>query len=274
MNKVELNKRLALAHTLADLSGEIIRHYFRRSHLDSQTKIDESSSIVTIADQEAEQAIVDHLVKIFPEDGIIREEGENQVSQSGYYWVIDPIDGTSSFVKGLPIFGTLIGLVDELETPILGIADQPITRERWQGIRGEKTLLNYQLLTNTYASETHWNLTQTCLTSTTPLMFITARQNAIASQLQKICKRTAFGGDCYNYLSLASGWTAMPLIILESDMKYYDFCALIPIVEGAGGVITDWSGKPLNQQSTEVLAASNVNLHEAVLDVIQQVLKL
>ena len=271
MNKTELSQRLEVAHILADVSGEVIRSYFRRSHLTSQTKTGESSSIVTIADQEAEQAMVDYLTQIFPQDGIIREEGENQLSQSGYYWVIDPIDGTSSFVKGLPIFGTLIGLVDEAGKTVLGIADQPISRERWQGIDGEKTLLNHQLLTNSYTLENHWDLPEACLTSTTPLMFITPRQKAIASRLQTICKRTAFGGDCYNYLSLTSGWTAMPIVILESDMKYYDFCALIPIVEGTGGIITDWSGKALNQHSTEVLAASNCDLHQAALKLIQAI---
>ncbi len=271
MNKTELNQRLQLAHTLADLSGEVIRQYFRRSHLVSQTKIGESSSIVTIADQAAEQAMVDRLLQVFPEDGVIREEGENQPSQSGYYWVIDPIDGTSSFVKGLPIFGTLIGLVDGDGNPVLGIADQPIIRERWQGVRGEPTLLNGEILTNSYAQDNHWQLSEVCLTSTTPLMFVTPQQQAIAGRLQEVCKRTAFGGDCYNYLSLAAGWTAMPMVILESDMKYYDFCALIPIIQGSGGIITDWQGKALDQNSTEVLAASNLTLHQAALKVIGQI---
>lgn len=271
MNKAELSQRLQLAHTLADLSGEVIRQYFRRSHLAAQTKTEESSSIVTIADQAAEQAMVNHLGQVFPEDGIIREEGENRVSQNGYYWVIDPIDGTSSFVKGLPIFGTLIGLVDQDGTPVLGIANQPILQERWQGVRGEPTQLNGQVLTNAYAQEHHWQLENACLTSTTPLMFITPQQQAIATRLQQVCKRTAFGGDCYNYLSLAAGWTAMPMVILESDMKYYDFCALIPILQGAGGIITDWQGKALNQDSTEVLAASNLHLHQAALKIIQSI---
>ncbi|MEB3311302.1 MAG: inositol monophosphatase family protein [Snowella sp.] len=271
MNKAELAQRLQLAHTLADLSGEVIRQYFRRSHLASQTKTGESSSIVTIADQAAEQAMVEQVLQVFPEDGIIREEGENQVSKSGYYWVIDPIDGTSSFVKGLPIFGTLIGLVDQDGTPVLGIADQPIIRERWQGVQGELTRLNGQVLTNPYAQDRHWPLAEVCLTSTTPLMFVTPQQQAIAAKLQQVCKRTAFGGDCYNYLSLAAGWTAMPMVILESDMKYYDFCALIPIIQGSGGIITDWQGRALDQNSTEVLAASNAYLHQAALEIIQSI---
>ncbi|MGL5035253.1 MAG: inositol monophosphatase family protein, partial [Microcystaceae cyanobacterium] len=134
-----LEKRLKLAHAMADLAGEVIRSYFRRSHLESETKWGESSAIVTQADQEAEQVMVEALLQLFPDDGIIREEGENQVSKSGYNWVIDPIDGTSNFVKGLPIFGTLIGLVDIENTPLFGIADQPILKERWQGIKGESS---------------------------------------------------------------------------------------------------------------------------------------
>jgi histidinol phosphatase-like enzyme (inositol monophosphatase family) len=265
-----VQKRLELAHILADLSGEVIRYYFRRSHLQAATKLGESSAIVTIADREAEQVMVDRLLQDFPDDGVIREEGENKASQSGYSWVIDPIDGTSAFVKGLPIFGTLIGLIDYQNNPLLGIANQPITLERWQGIHGSKSLFQNQCLENHYAQESHWSLAEACLASTTPLMFITSRQQRIANQLQQICKRTAFGGDCYNYLSLAAGWTAMPLIILESDMKYYDFCALIPIIEGSGAIISDWQGQPLNPQSTEVLATANAHLHQAVLAVIRK----
>jgi histidinol phosphatase-like enzyme (inositol monophosphatase family) len=264
-----LQERLALAHTLADLSGEVIRHYFRRSHLQAETKWGESSAIVTVADREAEQVMVERLLQAFPEDGIIREEGENKPSQSDYCWVIDPIDGTSAFVRGLPIFGTLIGLIDLQNIPLFGIANQPISQERWQGIKGERSWFQDRVLENRYAQEKHWSLADACLTSTTPLMFMTPRQQKVANRLQECCKRNAFGGDCYNYLSLASGWTALPLIILESDLKYYDFCALIPIIEGSGGTISDWEGQPLNQESTEVLATANATLHQTVLEVIQ-----
>lgn len=264
-----VQQRLALGQELVALSGEIIRAYFRRSHLSSETKTTEVSSIVTIADQRAEQAMVERLRQVFPEDGILREEGENYPSQSGYTWVIDPIDGTSSFVKGFPIFGTLLGLVSPDQIPLWGIADQPILRERWQGVKGQNSLLNGEVLRSPYAKETTGALTEACLVSTTPLMFITDRQKAIAAQFQRHCQRTAFGGDCYNYLALAAGWTAMPLIILESDMKYYDFCALIPIVEGAGGMITDWQGNPLTPASSEVLATANPHFHQLALALIQ-----
>ncbi len=269
MNDETLDLRVTLANRLADVSGNIIKQYFRQSNLESETKITEVSSIVTIADRLAENAMVDLIKKECPDDGIIREEGKNINSKNGYAWVLDPIDGTSSFVKGLPIFGTLIGLVDlNNNLPLLGCVNQPILQERWLGITGKNSLFNHKTINNAYKNNHDYPLAEACLTSTTPLMFITPRQQAIASRLQTVCRRTAFGGDCYNYVSLAMGWTAMPMIVLESDLKYYDFCALIPIIEGVGGIITDWSGNALNSHSTEVLAASNLNLHQQALKVI------
>ncbi len=264
----EIQQRLILAHEVADLAGEVIRRYFRRSHLPVQTKRSEISAIATLADQESEQEIVDEILVNFPGDGILREEGENKLSESGYSWVIDPIDGTSAFVRGLPIFGTLIALVDAQGLPLFGLADQPILWERWQGVTGSISLYQGQELTNAYAQETDWSLDDACLTSTTPLMFVSPQQQAIAAYLQNLCRRTAFGGDCYNYLSLACGWSAMPMLILEADMKYYDFCALIPIIQGSGGIISDWSGQPLSPTSKEVLAAANPSLHQAALQAI------
>ena len=241
---MNIDRTIQLAHQLADTSGEIIRRYFRQPHLETETKLEQVSSIVTIADQEAEEAMVAIIRRELPEDGVIREEGANIPAQSGRYWVLDPIDGTSSFVKGLPIFGTLIGLVAENQ-PILGIVDQPILGDRWLGVKGKGSLYNNRMIVNPYRQDRELVLKNACLASTTPLMFITERQQAIARQLQTVCKRTAFGGDCYNYMMLATGCTAMPMVILESDLKYYDFCALIPIIEGAGGIISDWSGNPL-----------------------------
>lgn len=268
MKDETLSIKINLTNTLADVSGEIIKQYFRQAKLETETKINEVSSMVTLADRLAENAMVDLIQTECPEDGIIREEGENITSKNGYAWVLDPIDGTSSFVKGLPIFGTLIALVDlEKNLPLLGCVNQPILQERWLGIHQKPTLFNQKLLQNPYTNH-RYQLSDACLTATTPLMFITPRQQAIASRLQKICRRLAFGGDCYNYVSLAMGWSSLPMIILESDLKYYDFCALIPILEGAGAVITDWSGNPLNRDATEVLATSNQTLHQQALQVI------
>lgn len=266
--QIKLQERLVLAHTLADLAGTVLRRYFRQPDLPAETKVGEVSAIVTIADQAAEAAMVSTIRAQFPQDGIIREEGADYPSQSGYAWVLDPLDGTSAFVRGLPTFGILIGLVDSLGTSLLGIADQPILAERWQGLWGETSLYQGQAIQNPYGHQSLPALDQACLASTTPLMFTTPRQKAIAAHLQQTCRRTAFGGDCYNYLCLAAGKTAMPLLILEADMKYYDFCALIPILQGAGASMTDWAGRPLTPYSTEILAASNPGLHQLALQAI------
>jgi len=264
----ELQQRLVLAHQLADCAGQVIQGYFRCSHLPTQTKAAQISSLVTVADQEAEATMVELVSQTFPQDGILAEEGNNRPSQSGYTWVIDPLDGTAAFVKGFPLFGILIGLVDAQHQPLLGIAHQPISQERWQGLRGQPSRENGQIIDNPYCQESHWPLEEACLTATTPLMFVTPGQQAIFQGLQSHCRRSAFGGDCYNYLALASGWSALPLVVLEADMNYYDFCALIPIVQGAGAVITDWSGQPLTPHSREILAASNESLHRQAIAVI------
>ncbi|MGK7933322.1 MAG: inositol monophosphatase family protein [Microcystaceae cyanobacterium] len=268
----DLSNRIALIHRLADVSQTVIQNYFRQPNLTAATKTWDTSSIVTIADQETEEAMVEIIRKELPEDGVIREEGANIPSKNGFSWVIDPIDGTSSFVKGLPIFGTLIGLIEETQpTPLLGLMNQPILQERWLGIAGHSTTLQGNPITNPYVNREDIPLADACLTSTTPLMFVSEKQQAIAHTLQQICQRTAFGGDCYNYVSLATGWSALPMIILESDLKYYDFCALIPILEGSGAIISDWQGNPLKADSSEAIAASNVNLWQQALNVINNV---
>ncbi|WP_013325484.1 inositol monophosphatase family protein [Gloeothece verrucosa] len=267
-----LEEKVKLAHQLADVSGEIICRYFRQPSLPVETKLGQVSSIVTIADCQAEEAMVEMILAEAPEDGIIREEGEDIPSRSGKAWVLDPIDGTSSFVKGLPIFGTLIGLVDlECNRPLLGVVNQPVLQQRWLGVQGQPTYYNGQLVVNPYRDDRYGNLADACLTSTTPLMFISDEQQQVAQKLRQVCQRTAFGGDCYNYVALASGWSAMPMIILEADLHFYDFCAIVPIVQGAGGVITDWSGNSLISESTEVIAASNQFLLRQALKIIKNI---
>lgn len=264
----EVEQRLSIAQQLATVSGEILSQYFRRSHLQSGTKTDQISAIVTQADEEAEQAMVDLIQASFPQDGVIREEGKNIAGKSGYTWVLDPIDGTSSFVRGLPIFATLIGLVDADMRPVLGIAHQPISGDRWQGVRGEPSNVNGIPLVNPYA-ESEVNLTAACIASTTPLMFTTPVQQQKMADIYRQCQRTAFGGDCFNYLSAASGWTAMPLVIVEADLNFYDFCALIPILTGVNYCFTDWQGKELTPESTEVVASPNPKLHSEILAFLQ-----
>lgn len=269
MNHTDIVRRAEFASRLADAAGETLRRYFRAGPIESSTK-NEVSSIVTIADTEAERVMRKLIAETFPNDGIIGEEDGAVASKNGISWVLDPIDGTSSFVRGLPVFGILIGCVEEQSGKVLcGVLDQPILRERFAASVGGPAMLNGAIIASPFKdAEQYSNLDQVCLCSTTPLMFVTPQEQESARKAQAACKRKAFGGDCYNYAMLAAGTTAMPLVVLESDMKYYDFCALVPLIEGAGGIISDWSGAPLTKESTQVLAAPNRALWQMMLSVI------
>ena len=174
-----------------------------------------------------------------------------------FVWVLDPIDGTKSFISGVPLFGTLIALTRR-RRPILGIIDQPISRERWVGATGRPTTLN--------GAPIHCRacpaLAAATLFATTPDMF--KGDDAIAfARVSAAVKLTRFGADCYAYGLLAAGFVDL---VLEASLKPYDFCAMVPIVEGAGGVATDWRGRALDLASDgRILIAGDRRAHQAAL---------
>jgi inositol-phosphate phosphatase/L-galactose 1-phosphate phosphatase/histidinol-phosphatase len=279
MTTTDIEERIKLTHRLADVAGDVLRSYFRAGPIDSGTKIKEISSIVTIADTQVEHIMRSLIRQHFPEDGIIGEElGSVPSKGSGVSWVIDPIDGTSSFVRGLPVFGTLIGCInDETGEVLCGVLDQAILGERFVAYSKKEEnntttislTLNGEPIYSSYTDgERYSSLAEVCLCSTTPRMFVSYKEQECIKNAWAVCKRTAFGGDCYNYAMLASGRSAMPLVVLEADMKYFDFCALIPIIKGSGGYITDWTGQSLTKDSTQVLAAPNINLWEQMIKVL------
>ncbi len=225
-----------LANTLANTSGAIARGYYRKN-FDVQSKDDKSP--VTIADREIEQRLREMIEKQRPEDGIIGEEFGTKDSQNGLTWVLDPIDGTKSFVIGRPTFGTLIALW-EGDTPLLGIINQPITNERWVGIKDKRTRFNDRLVKTRNCP----SLSRACASSTTPAMF--DGLPPVYENFEKDAKMMVWGADCYAYGLLASGHLD---IVVEAALSPYDFAALIPVVEGAGGKICDWDGKPLTLKS-------------------------
>ncbi|MGB4107301.1 MAG: histidinol-phosphatase [Alphaproteobacteria bacterium] len=247
---------LTLANGLADLSGEIARKYFRQP-FEVISKADESP--VTVADRSIEEAIRAAIEKARPEDGIYGEEFGIKESRNGLTWVIDPIDGTKAFIIGKPTFGTLIALC-EGDVPILGVIDQPISKERWIGTDGKTTLNGKQVKVRPCS-----NLKSACVASTTPAMF--SKTGPVYEKIEKATKMMAWGGDCYMYGLLASGHMD---VCVEASLSPYDFCALVPVVEGAGGVITDWSGKKLTIKSDgKVLAAGDAKIHEEILKLLQ-----
>jgi histidinol phosphatase-like enzyme (inositol monophosphatase family) len=228
---------IALATALADAAGAAIRPFFR-APFEIDTKSD--ASPVTEADKAAEIAMRDIIEKLRPGDGIIGEEYGTTRPDASRTWVLDPIDGTRSFIAGRPIFGTLIALMQD-GWPLIGIIDQPINGERWIGAMGQPTTLNGKPVTTRRCRD----LDQAILATTGPQYFA-GHKGEHFSILAGQCRDTVWGGDCYNYALLASGHID---IVVESGLKLHDLAALVPVVEGAGGRMCDWSGEPLTDAS-------------------------
>ena len=254
---------LALAHVLADLSGQAVLPHFRRALTIEDKGSEHGFDPVTNADKAAERSIRRHLAKVAPEHGIIGEEFDASVGAGRFSWVIDPIDGTKAFIIGSPLWGTLIGLM-EGEKPLLGLMNQPFTGERiWSGKRG-----------------TYWRVrsgadrrvkTRACpelggaiLTTTSPDLLGPARNQQAFQRLKSQVRMTRYGGDCYGYCLLAAGHVDL---VVETGLKAHDVVALIPIIERAGGRITTWEGRSA-EAGGRVVAAGDPSLHDKVLRIL------
>jgi histidinol phosphatase-like enzyme (inositol monophosphatase family) len=249
---------LALAQRLADAAGEAIRPLFRADYA-LEHKSDHSP--VTEADRAAEAAMRRLLDAEAPGDGVIGEEYGEKPGVTGRRWVLDPIDGTISFMAGRPIFGTLIALL-EGDWPVLGVIDQPIVSDRWVGAIGRGTTLNGKAVRARRCSD----LARAVLATSSPHYFFSDEQVAgylsIAAKVDRY--RVVYGGDCYNYGLLASGCLDL---VCEAGLKLHDFAALVPIVEGAGGRMCDWQGDPLTAESTgQVIALGDPARTDDVLE--------
>jgi histidinol phosphatase-like enzyme (inositol monophosphatase family) len=227
---------------------------------------------VTEADQQAEQILRDCLMSALPHAGFLGEENSRpsavdpQVAlaidpavQAQLTWVVDPIDGTRAFITGLPLWGTLVGLNDGNEV-VFGALDQPWTQERFVGWEGHAECV-HQGQTRALTTRDYRPLNECIVQTTTPDMFTTP---AAQKSFQSVCDAVAmtrYGGDCYAYALLAMGGIDA---VVECSLQPYDIQALIPIVQGAGGVITQWSGEPCLDGGT-VVASANAKLHEQLL---------
>lgn len=239
---------------LADAAGAVVRKYYRAA-LTVESKAD--ASPVTIADREAEQALRAMIRATYPDHGIEGEEFPPERLDAELVWRLDPIDGTKSFVVGRPLFGTLIGLT-RAGRPILGVIDQCILRERWVGVAGEPSTWNGQPIRVRACSE----LEQSILSVTSPQMFSVAERAALA-RVERAVRFPIYGGDCYGYGLLAMGSVDL---VVEADLDVHDFMALVPVIEGAGGVVTDWRGRALTPASDgRIVAAGDRRLHERAL---------
>jgi histidinol phosphatase-like enzyme (inositol monophosphatase family) len=249
----------ALAHRLADASGAVIKKYFRK--VGSEDKSD--ATLVTVADREAELAIREILKTERPNDAIWGEEYGQSAGTSGYRWILDPIDGTLPFTAGRPSFGTIIGLEYQGRN-ILGVIDQPIVGDRWLGVVGQGTWHNGAPVRTSDKTE----LAQSLLACTTIERMIKHDDEwAAFNRVRKSAKNVLYGGDAYGYALLASGWID---VIVESGLKLHDFAGLTPVIEAAGGVITDWQGRSLvGREKSNVLAAATPELHAAALELLK-----
>jgi inositol-phosphate phosphatase/L-galactose 1-phosphate phosphatase/histidinol-phosphatase len=254
---VELDRFLALAIDLADAAGEAIRPYFRRP-----IAVDDKPDLspVTAADRAAEAAMRELIRRRFPSHGIIGEEFGREREEAEFTWVLDPIDGTKSFISGVPLFGTLIALAHQGH-PILGIIDQPISRERWIGASGHPTTLNGTPIRCRPCS----SLAAAAVFATSPDMFKGADAGAFA-RVAAAAKLVRFGADCYAYGLVAHGFIDL---VVEASLKPYDFSAMLPIVEGAGGIASDWRGMTLTLASDgRVLVAGDRRAHQQALQLL------
>jgi inositol-phosphate phosphatase/L-galactose 1-phosphate phosphatase/histidinol-phosphatase len=249
-----LDAFVAVALELADAAGEVVRPYFRKP-----LAIDDKADLtpVTIADRAAEQAMRGLIERRFPDHGIIGEEYGRVREAAEFVWTLDPIDGTKSFISGVPLFGTLIALT-RTGRPILGIIDQPVSRERWVGVVGRPTMLNGTVVHCRACPD----LGAATLFATSPDMFEGGNAAAFA-RVAKAVKLSRFGADCYAYGLLAAGFIDL---VVEAGLKPYDFCPMVPIVEGAGGVVTDWRGAALDLASEgRAVMAGDRRTHRAAL---------
>ncbi|MBE9607609.1 histidinol-phosphatase [Acetobacteraceae bacterium H6797] len=243
---------IAVAEAAADAAGAVIRPLFRSS-LMVEAKGDFSP--VTEADKGAEKAIRALLAERLPDHGVIGEEYGADRPDAEWVWVLDPIDGTRAFITGRPLFGCLIALLHK-GVPVLGVIDQPVTGERWIGVAGRPTTFRSPLGGKAQGRACP-SLDQAELSCTSPDMFDAVTGPRFES-LKKSVRRVTWGGDCYSYGLIALGLVD---IVVDDTMKPWDWAALVPVIEGVGGSVTDWAGKPLRLDSAgDVLALGDKRL--------------
>ncbi len=233
-----MQELLSFANHLADESGKIITRYFRTDFA-VEAKADETP--VTIADRTVEAELRKIIEARRPDDGILGEEYGPKESKTGLTWVLDPIDGTKSFTVGRASFGTLIALC-EGDIPVLGVIDQPILKERWVGDTEVTTFNGKQVMARACPDRKSARVA-----STSPSQLAELHgEHPLWKKIYAECNYFVWGGDCYSYGLLANGWLDC---VIEQFLAPYDFAALVPIVQGAGGWMGDWDGAPLTIKS-------------------------
>ncbi len=247
----------AFVDELAAISGDTILPFFRTS-LAVESKQQGRFDPVTAADRAAENAMRTMIRRQFPDHGVVGEEYGDDRADAEYVWVLDPIDGTKSFINGMPTWGTLIALM-RFGEPVFGLMHQPFIRERFSGDGGAAHYRGptgrRELLVRSCA-----RLSDALLATTSPLLMNDADRAAFGG-VEKSVKLSRYGGDCYAYCMLAAGQIDL---VIETELKPYDILPLVPIITGAGGIVTTWENEA-PYRGGRVVAAGDKRIHEAAL---------
>jgi histidinol phosphatase-like enzyme (inositol monophosphatase family) len=263
MNPRDAERFLEFAYKTALAAGESILPHFREI-IDVEDKRNaQGYDPVTIADRAAEEVIRAEIARAYPDHAIHGEEHGKQGGASPLTWVIDPIDGTKSFILGQLHWATLVALHDG-ERPVVGVVHQPFVGETFLAAEGGLAQWRRGAQQRTLRTRRCANIEAAIVATTDPRHFQSPRQQQVYNAITGPARLTRFGGDCYCYTQLAMGFVDM---VVETGLQPYDVQALIPLIEAAGGVITDWSGGPCDQGG-DVFACGDRELHAKVLQLL------
>ncbi|MDX2288723.1 MAG: histidinol-phosphatase [Hyphomicrobiaceae bacterium] len=254
-------------HELADAARPLTLRHFR-SHAPVDNKGAQGTfDPVTAADRDAEDQMRRLIAERYPDHAIVGEEHGSTHEQPDVAtvpppitWIIDPVDGTRAFIMGWPLWGTLIAAADA-SGPLVGLMDQPYTRERFTGDGRTAHLKGPDGRTSKLATRSCGSLRDAVLATTDPGLFAPGHESNAFARVRDVVRMTRYGGDCYAYAMLAAGHTDL---VVEAGLNAYDIAALVPIIEGAGGVITTWDGGPAGNGG-RIVAAGDRHLHAEAL---------
>lgn len=257
LNESDLEQFSASVSRMADASGELIRIECQKKF---NVEIKGDGSPVTSVDKAAEMSVRSIISELHPDHGIIGEEHGSSAPDSEFVWVIDPIDGTLPFLAGFPVFGTLIALLHQGQ-PVLGVINMPITQERWMGVTGRSTTYNGKQARTRNCT----NLASAMMSTSNPDYYDKTSLPAL-QRMRQATKLNVYGGSCMAYGQIASGCIDVGIDVL---FDVVDYLAFVPIISGAGGIITDWDAKPLDINSGDrIIAAGDIRTHAEALKVL------
>lgn len=254
---------IRVAGLMADAARQETLRYFRQSNLSIENKEADGFDPVTQADRAAELAMREVLAAERPDDAILGEEFGRKEGASGLEWVLDPIDGTRAYMSGTPTWGTLIA-VSNSDGPVYGIIDQPYIGERFSGGWG-KAQSSGPLGEVSIRAKSTKLLKDAVIFTTFPEVGTPSDASAFRRVAEK-CRLTRYGMDCYAYALLAAGQIDL---VIEAGLNAYDIQGPIAVIEGAGGIVTDWSGQPAHNGG-RAIAAANADIHKQAMELLQE----